>query len=300
MADYRMTFDLHTHTAFCTAGGRRILHAKGSVEENVAAAAEKGLAAIGISNHGPGHLTYGMSLADVRALREEILEAQERHPEIQIYLGVEANIINPSGRLDLAADDFSEFDYIMAGYHYGILGEQPFAAAALHGANWLCGHIPPLRALAGGSLKRANTKRVLAAVQGNAPISGGNGGLAVLTHPGDKGPLDIDSAAAACAAAGTWMEINNYHRDLSVEAIRRAAKYDVSFIIGSDAHTPERVGGFERALERALEAGISEDRIVNIEKVEKTAQTEKTEQVGKILKAAEPQEKTGQAETNKR
>lgn len=261
LADYRMTFDLHTHTVIYTAGGRRILHAKGSVEENAAAAAEKGLTAIGISNHGPGHLTYGMERSAVAALREEIRQAQERHPEIKIYLGVEANIINPSGHLDVPEADFPRFDYVMAGYHYGIFGEQPFRAAALHGGNWLCKKLPPLLGLAGRPLKKANTRRVVEAVREN--------GIKVLTHPGDKGPLDIEAVAAACAASGVWMEINNYHRDLTVEAIRRAAKYDVSFVIGSDAHIPERVGCFERALERAFAAGISPERIVNIEEIGK-------------------------------
>lgn len=261
MAEYRMTFDLHTHTVLYRSNGRKILHAKGTVEENVAAAAEKGLKAIGISNHGPGHLTYGLELSDLDALREEIGQAQEKHPEIQIYLGAEANIINPSGHLDVPAEDFSRFDYVMAGYHYGIFGEAPVQAAALHGGNWLCEHIFPLRGFSGGTLKRANTRRVLWAVETNK--------IKVLTHPGDKGPLDIEAVAAACATSGVWMEINNYHRDLTVEAIRRAAKYDVRFVIGSDAHIPERVGCFERALERAFEAGLAPERIVNIEKIVK-------------------------------
>lgn len=261
MADYRMTFDLHTHTVLYRTNGRKVLHAKGSVEENVAAAAEKGLAAVGISNHGPGHLTYGLELSALKDLREEIRQAQERHPEIRICLGVEANIINTSGHLDLLSENFSQFDYVMAGYHYGIFGEEPVRAALLHGGNWLCEHIPPLRGIAGNTLKKANTRRVIRAVQTNR--------IRVLTHPGDKGPLDIETVAAACAASGIWMEINNYHRDLTVESIRRAAKYNVRFVIGSDAHTPERVGGFEKALERAFEAGISPERIVNIEEIVK-------------------------------
>ena len=47
-----------------------------------------------------------------------------------------------------------------------------------------------------------------------------------------------------------------------------AAKYDVQFVIGSDAHhhVPEKVGSFEGPLARALEAGLDPARIVNIEK----------------------------------
>ena len=65
---------------------------------------------------------------------------------------------------------------------------------------------------------------------------------------------------------GTLIEINDKHQHLTIEEIRIAAKYDVQFVIGSDAHVPEKVGSFEGPLARALEAGLEPARIVNIEK----------------------------------
>ncbi len=44
----------------------------------------------------------------------------------------------------------------------------------------------------------------------------------------------------ACADTGTLVEINDKHRHLTVDEIRVAAKYDVQFVIGSDAHVPEK------------------------------------------------------------
>ena len=61
------------------------------------------------------------------------------------------------------------------------------------------------------------------------------------------------------------MEINNSHKHMSVDEIKIAMKEkDVKFVIGSDAHSPEWVGTFEKGLARAFEAGLSVDRIVNI------------------------------------
>ena len=60
------------------------------------------------------------------------------------------------------------------------------------------------------------------------------------------------------------MEINAKHPHLSVEEIRIAAKYDVKFVISSDAHVPENVGLYEPQLLRALDAGLDPERIVNI------------------------------------
>ena len=65
---------------------------------------------------------------------------------------------------------------------------------------------------------------------------------------------------------GTLIEINDKHQHLTVDEIRIAVKYDVQFVIGSDAHVPEKVGSFEGPLARALEAGLDPARIVNIEK----------------------------------
>lgn len=279
MAKYRMKFDLHTHTAFKKSNGAEVTHAQGSVEENVLAAVEKGLDTIGISNHGPGHVAFGLPMDCVPAMLGEIEETRRRHPEIKILFGMEANIINKSGNLDVLEEEFSRFDYIMAGYHYGFFGENPVRGAMTQGVNWIyeqIGFAPGLfdkirigaegRESGADVLIRVNTDMMIAAVIKNRPHA--------ITHPGDKGPFDIAAIARACAETGTFMEINNFHRDLTVEGIRAASKYDVTFIIGSDAHVPEKVGCFEEALERALQAGLDLDRIVNIEPLKAAAKAE--------------------------
>jgi len=83
---YKMTFDYHTHTTFS--------HGKGSIEDNVKAAIAQGLKAIAISDHGPGHLTYGVKRKDFPVMRDEIERLKLVYPEINIYLSVEANIVS--------------------------------------------------------------------------------------------------------------------------------------------------------------------------------------------------------------
>lgn len=279
MANYRMLFDLHTHTAFTKetafASAVQVTHAVGTVLENVMAARDKGLKAIGISNHGPGHIVYGMPLENVQPLRDEIEQVRRQFPEMGIYLGVEANIIEAAGKLDVSEENSEQFDYIMAGYHYGIFGSEYLRPGLIHAGNWIYDNFQSSHALfdkiLGGEndatlsdvLLRKNTEMTVYALHRNKPK--------VLTHPGDKGYFDIRAIAAACAETGTWMEINNSHRSLSVEGIQAAMEYDVQFVIGSDAHRPEDVGEFEQALERAQEAGLSLSRIVNIEEVTRTA-----------------------------
>lgn len=238
---YKMTFDYHTHTTFS--------HGKGSIEDNVKEAAARGLKAIAISDHGPGHLTYGVKRKDFAVMRKEIERLQPNYPELKIYLSVEANIVSNGNYLDVTEEEKSWFDFIIGGYHYGI-------TKGYCVGNWLDNHrlAPPF---VGKSLLMKNTDMTVKAIYEND--------LRILTHPGDKGRFDIREIAKACAATDTWMEISTWHSHLTTEEIKLAAKEDVKFIVSSDAHSPNRVGSFEGGVKRALEAGLDIARIVNIE-----------------------------------
>jgi len=235
-----MKYDFHTHTTFS--------HGKGSIEDNVKAAIAAGLSSIAITDHGPGHLTYGMKRGAVPIMRAEINRLKPLYPNIEIYLGVEANIINAGNNLDVTKAEFKDYDFVLAGYHYGVI--KGYCVQ-----NFIHSHNPfhPQ----GWNLEKKNTDMVLKALYQN-PIK-------ILTHPGDKGPFDIWELAKACAATGTLMEISTWHAHLTTSEIKIAAKSDAQFVISSDAHTPKRVGSFKTGLQRALEAGLEVSRIVNIQ-----------------------------------
>lgn len=246
---YRMTYDLHTHTVYS--------HGKGTIRENVEAAVKRGLKKIAISDHGPGHLTYGMKRSAVPEMRAEIAALQKEFPDIDICLSVEANIINKGSCLDVTPQEFAEYDFVIGGYHYGVLN-------GYCAKNFICNKKNKgdnSRDLSEGmkKLRRKNTDMTVKAVYENH--------LKILTHPGDKGPFDILEIAKACADRGTLMEISTWHAHLTVEEIKTAALTDAGFIISSDAHHPSRVGDFEGGLDRAIEAGLDLSRIVNIERV---------------------------------
>lgn len=240
--EYKMTFDYHTHTVFS--------HGKGTIADNVEAAQSRGLRGIAITDHGPGHLTYGIRRESVAEMRRQIEALKPQYPDMDIFLGVEANILNRKNHLDISPEEFDEYDFVIAGYHYGVI----------HGYcayNWAYRH----SGFKKKNLIIKNTEMTVKALYEN--------NIRILTHPGDKGPFDMDELAKVCAATDTLMEISTHHKNLTVEEIRIAAKYDVKFIISSDAHQPCRVGDFEGGLARALTAGLDIDRIVNLEKVER-------------------------------
>lgn len=235
---YIMTYDYHTHTTYS--------HGKGSIEDNVKAAAERGLLGVAITDHGPGHLTYGLKREDLPKMRAEV-EAMKEKYQIEVWLGVEANIVSTNSGLDVLEDEFSAYDFVIAGYHYGVRDGYCIS-------NWLEHHI------VGNAkkLRMLNTEMTLKAIYQNE--------LKILTHPGDKGQFDIEAIARACQETNTLMEISTWHKHLNLEELKLLKKTDNLFVISSDAHTPNRVGDFEMGLARALEAGIEPERIVNIGK----------------------------------
>lgn len=244
-SDYRVLFDYHTHTVYSHGTFRP--HGKGTVTENAAAAAARGLHELAISDHGPGHLFYGIREEQIPVQRDEIRRVQADFPSLQIWQSVEANILESENGLDVSKELAASFDFLLAGYHYGVR----------HGhclANWF-----GERGLLPGSAaarRVRNTDMYVKAIYEND--------IRVLTHPGDKGPVDMDAVAKACEDRGTWMEISTWHAHLTTEEIATCMKYDVKFIVSSDAHTPDRVGSFEGGLRRAAAAGLDFDRIVNI------------------------------------
>lgn len=240
----KILYDIHTHTTYS--------HGKGSIADNAAAAAACGLKLLGIADHGPGHISYGMDINKLPQMRKDIEDAKALYPGLDIQLGVEANIVNFSGKIDVSREDAELFDYIIAGYHYAYFGEKPAHGLAVCVSGWLSDHGLPTSA----GRRAQNTELIISALWEN--------NIKVLTHPGDKMPVNIEAIARTCEERGTILEINDHHTHLTTEEIKAVQKFNVEFILSSDAHVPANVGRVEGALARAEEAGLDLSRIVNL------------------------------------
>lgn len=218
--------DLHTHTI---ASG----HAYSTVNELAQAAASLGLAALGISDHGPAMPggPHRYHFCAMRFIPREIAG-------VRILCGVEANILDTRGGLDLGPEVLSELDYVMAGLHEH------------------CGFQP-------GDMGR-NTEAVLAAMA--------NPRVACISHPGNPAfPLRYREVVQAARETGTALEINNSSLTLSRkgsdgncgEIARLCAELGASVLVGSDAHIAQGVGQFQAAVSLLTEAGVPESQVVN-------------------------------------
>ena len=243
----RIAFDIHTHTTYS--------HGKGSIADNAAAASAAGLERLGISDHGPGSFSYGIDMKRIPDMRRDIEALGKLYPQLKIELGVEANIINQDGSLDITREEMKLFDYVIAGYHYSYLGKKPLKGIGVVVGGWLYRK---------GLTSSQHARNYNTDFMVNTILAGG---IDIVSHPGDKANFDIDAIARACEQTGTVMEINDRHHCLTVEGIKAAMKYDVSFILSSDAHSPNAVGRVDNAWERALEAGLDPQRIINYRRV---------------------------------
>ena len=245
-ARYVVESDLHTHT--------RYSHGKGTIEENVKAAVALGLKQIGITDHAPGHVGFGVPRKKLVEMKAEIIRLRREYPQIEILFGIEADIIAPSGRLDIRKDEYEYFDFICAGWHYGAIDGLTPAGAARTLGNII---LNTEQKATNRQLKR-NTDTIVRAVEA--------GGIKFLTHPGSSAPVDLIEVAAACARTGTLFEINTNHMSLTPEAAKPLLLTDVRFIVCSDAHAPSRIGDFRPAEKLINEAGIDHARIINLRK----------------------------------
>ena len=230
--------DYHTHTKYS--------HGKGTIEENVLEAISKGIKTIGISDHGYKHLAYGIKLNDIYKMREEIDKLNEKYSNIEILLGMECNILDCHGNIDIHDKIIENCDYIMAGYHFA---STPTSLKSMlnHCNNYM---------IKNEKSTEYNTKALINAMRNND--------IFIITHPGDKGDVYIEEVAKIAKSTNTRLEINSSHGFLNSNQLMKIRNIGNKFVIGSDAHIPENVGNFDLAMKIIKEANLDLSLIENI------------------------------------
>ena len=223
----RIIADIHTHTL---ASG----HAYSTVNELALAAAQAGLQGLALTDHGPG-LPGGPHRYHFCAMR-----FIPRHiAGVRIFRGIEANILDDQGTLDMEQGVLEELDFVMAGLHED------------------CG-------FCGRDIER-NTKTLLSVME--------NPRVKCISHPGNPiFPLHYEEVVMGALATQTALEINNsslmsVSRKGSVgnctEIAKLCAKLGAPIMVGSDAHIAQGVGIFDDALKLVAEVGIAEGQVIN-------------------------------------
>ena len=231
----RIIADLHTHTYYS--------HGKSSPRENVLRALELGLSEIAVSEHAGGNIYFGVRGKKLEELKAELRSLKkEFEGKIAVKTGLECNVTG-FGKSDIPKNR-SEYDVIILGYHKGISPVNPFGFHILS------------ESFGGKSTPRRNAESIMAAAE--------KGRADIISHPGLYLAVDIPYMAECARQLGILLEVNSSRVTLSKEQLQTIAKAGAGLIIGSDAHSADRVGDFELALNACREAGVL-DKVVNIE-----------------------------------
>lgn len=236
--------DYHTHSQYS--------HGKGDIIGNLCTAWEKGLEEIAITDHGPA-LAFKLGVRDASVLlqiKAEINSLKPAFPNLKILCGVEANVLNREGDIDVPPEILQKMDIILVGLHPYII---PYNLETLRIVTYYLGSRFS-RCLA-NKARLFNTEALIRAVERYK--------IDIITHPGLKLPIDTRELARACAQKGTALEINAGHEYQTREFIEIAAAEGAVFVVNSDAHHPEKVGCLEHGLALAKRAGLTAADIIN-------------------------------------
>lgn len=217
--------DLHVHTV---ASG----HAYSTVAEIAGVAANKGLQLIALTDHGPampgGPHAYHFSN---QAAIPDVLFG------VRVLKGIEANVLDRRGRLDLDEFRLSKLDIVAVGLH---------AVCSPSGS------------------KKENTTMMIEAMQ--------NPFVDIVVHPGNpEFSVDQEAIVKAAVRYDVALEINNSSLTVSRKGslpycdniVSLAKIFGAKIIVGSDSHYCETVGEFSAAVELLEKNQVLPEQILN-------------------------------------
>ena len=238
--------DYHTHSKYS-----RNNHGKGTIEENVRVAYEKGLRQIAITDHGFNQKMYGIRREDIAEARKEVESAKEQFP-IDVLLGVEANLISSHGDLDITEQDYENLDIISCGFHRFVKSTRKREQFGFIIKNILC-------EIFHHTSKKQRTKNTNAYITAMRKYD-----IDIITHLNHGCKVDVEKVARVAKETNTLIELNGKRLGLSDKDILTCYNLGCKFVINSDAHSPERVGDCHLGLQAILRLRIPESAVVNL------------------------------------
>ena len=237
--------DYHTHT--------RYSHGSGTVADNAAAADRLGLKELAVTDHGFNHPAFGLKKRKMPHLLKDVAAANENYG-VKVLTGVESNIVSESGKTDLKPVMYDDFDVFLTGFHKFVISD--FGDVfKLFLPNYLR---DGLKMKAPRSLVERTTRTYINVIKNN-PVD-------AITHMNFCVFADAVEVAKCAADYGTYIELNAKKTHLDDEELANiAAKTQARFIIGSDAHSPDRVGEISLVEKLLSRVSVDMSRIDNID-----------------------------------
>jgi DNA polymerase (family 10) len=220
--------DLHMHTS-ATDGSA-------TIEEMVAAARERGLAYIAITDHSQRvSMARGLTPERLLAQWSEIDRIRETLPKgFTLLKGIECDILEKGG-MDLPDDVLAQADWVIASVHYGQKQS-----------------------------RQQITERILGAIE--------NPHVSMVAHPTgrlinrrDAYEVDLEAVFAAATKHGKLLELNANPMRLDLNDVYCAAakQHGIPIVINTDAHSPDGLDVLRYGILQARRAGLTKQDVAN-------------------------------------
>ena len=220
--------DLHMHTTASDGSA--------SIEEMIAAARQRGLSYIAITDHSQRvSMARGLNPERVLAQWKEIDKIREKLPKgFTLLKGIECDILERGG-MDLPDEVLAQADWVLASIHYG--QKQP---------------------------RQQITERILGAIE--------NPHVSIIAHPTGRlinrrepYEVDLDTVMAAAKKHSKLLELNANPMRLDLNDIYCAAakQHGIPIAINTDAHSPDGLDVLRYGILQARRAGLTKADVAN-------------------------------------
>ncbi len=223
--------DLHVHSNWSDGSA--------PIEEMMLTAKELGHEYCALTDHSPRlRIANGLSPERLREQLDVIDEIREMVAPMRILTGIEVDILD-DGSLDQEEELLARLDVVVASVHSKLSMDEPSMTRRM------------LKAVANPHTD------VLGHCTGRL-VTGGRG-----IRPESK--FDAEKVFTACRDNGTAVEINSRpeRRDPPTRLLNLALDIGCVFSIDTDSHAPGQLEFLGYGAQRALDAGVPVDRIVN-------------------------------------
>ena len=220
--------DIHTHSIASGHG------TSCTISDRAKAASRRGLKLLGITDHGPATLAAGTS-----SYFRSLTYSPRKRFGVELLYGIELNILDTDGKVDLEQELLNKLDY---------------AIASMHDQNFHPG------------TQKENTTAFLNVMKN--PV------VKILGHiDNTRYDVDYDAVVKAAGENGVILEINEaslapygYRGDTRANCAQILAccrKHLVPIVLSSDSHGAEHIGDFTYAADFVHEAMFPESLILN-------------------------------------
>ncbi|MDW3896932.1 DNA polymerase/3'-5' exonuclease PolX [Staphylococcus saprophyticus] len=217
--------DIHMHTTYSDGAF--------SIEDMVKANIEKGYEFMVITDHSQSlKVANGLSVERLLRQNEEIKALNEKYKEIDIYSGIEMDIL-PDGQLDYDDEILAKLDYVIAAIHQSFNQSQEEIMRRLENA---CRN-PYVRHIA------HPTGRIIGKRPGYEP--------------------DIDKLCQLVEETNTILEINANPKRLDLNADTVKKHPNIQLTINTDAHHVEHLEFMKYGVATAQKGFVTKDRVIN-------------------------------------